>query len=126
MYSKVTSNLNWGRNTKIYSKVLFPKNIKEIKTIIKKNNFIFAGNSRSFGDNSINSKLIISTKNLKNILNYDKKKGLINVESGTLLSEILETILADGWILPLMPGSKYVSVGGIIANNVHGKNSKNG
>ena len=49
---------------------------------------------------------------------------MINVESGTLLSEILETILADGWILPLMPGSKYVSVGGIIANNVHGKNSK--
>ena len=36
MYSKVTSNLNWGRNTKIYSKVLFPKNIKEIKTLIKK------------------------------------------------------------------------------------------
>ncbi len=124
MYSKVTSNLNWGRNTKIYSKVLFPKNIKEIKTLIKKDNFIFTGNSRSFGDNSINSKLIISTRNLKNILNYDKKKGLINVESGTLLSEILETILADGWILPLMPGSKYVSVGGIIANNVHGKNSK--
>ena len=74
MYSKVTSNLNWGRNTKIYSKVLFPKNIKEIKTLIKKDNFIFTGNSRSFGDNSINSKLIISTKNLKNILNYDKKK----------------------------------------------------
>ena len=49
---------------------------------------------------------------------------MINVESGTLLSQILETILADGWILPLMPGSKYVSVGGIIANNVHGKNSR--
>lgn len=124
MYSKITSNLNWGRNTKIYSKVLFPKNINEIKTLIKKDNFIFAGNSRSFGDNPINSKLIVSTKNLKNILNYDKKNGLINVESGTLLSQILEIILKDGWILPLMPGSKYVSVGGIIANNVHGKNSK--
>ena len=57
-------------------------------------------------------------------MDYDKKSGLINVESGILLSEILKIIIADGWILPLMPGSKYVSVGGIIANNVHGKNSK--
>ena len=53
-----------------------------------------------------------------------KKKGLINVESGILLSEVLEVIVPHGWILPVMPGSKYVSVGGIIANNVFGKNSK--
>ena len=125
MYSKVTSNLNWGRNTKIFSKVFFPKNINEIKVFAKKHNLIFSGNNRSFGDNSINPKLIVSTKNLNKILDYDKKSGLINVESGILLSEILKIIIADGWILPLMPGSKYVSVGGIIANNVHGKNSKN-
>ena len=124
MHSKVTSNLNWGRNTKIFSKVFFPKNINEIKVFAKKHNLIFSGNNRSFGDNSINPKLIVSTKNLNKILDYDKKSGLINVESGILLSEILKIIIADGWILPLMPGSKYVSVGGIIANNVHGKNSK--
>ncbi len=124
MESKITSNLNWTRNPKITSNVLFPKNIKEIKTLLKKPNVIFAGNQRSFGDNSINSKIIVSAKNLNRVLFYDKKNGLINVESGTLLSEILKIIVTDGWILPVMPGSKYVSVGGIIANNVFGKNSK--
>tara|TARA_B100000963_G_scaffold352001_1_gene364512 strand:- start:1268 stop:2581 length:1314 start_codon:yes stop_codon:yes gene_type:complete len=123
MDSKITSNLNWGRNSNITSKIFFPKNIQEINKLIKKKNFIFAGNQRSFGDNSINSKSIISTKNLNKILFFNNKSGIISVESGILLSQILKVVSADGWILPVMPGSKYVSVGGIIANNVIGKNS---
>ena len=124
MKTKISSDLNWTKNTKFKSKIFFPENIEEIKTLLKKKNVIFAGNQRSFGDNAINIETIVSLKRIKKIISFDKKKGLINVESGILLSEVLKVIVPHGWILPVMPGSKYVSVGGIIANNVFGKNSK--
>ncbi len=124
MKTKISSNLNWTKHTKFKSKIVYPENIGEIKSIMKEPNIIFAGNQRSFGDNAINSKTIVSLKKIKKILFFDKKKGLINVESGMLLSEILKVIVPEGWILPVMPGSKYVTVGGVIANNVFGKNSK--
>ena len=59
------------------------------------------------------------------VISFDKIKGVINVESGVLISDILKIICKDGWFFPVTPGSKYVSIGGIIANNVHGKNTKN-
>ena len=124
MKTKISSNLNWTKNTKFKSKIFYPENIEEIKSLLKKKNVIFAGNQRSFGDNAINIKTIVSLKRIKKIVSFDKKKGIINVESGILLSEVLKVIVPHGWILPVMPGSKYVSVGGVIANNVFGKNSK--
>ena len=124
MKSKTSFNLNWTKNTKFKSKIFYPEKIDEIKSFAQKTIFIFAGNQRSFGDNAINKRKIVSLKERKKIIFYDKNKGLITAESGILLSEILKVIVPDGWILPVMPGSKYVSVGGIIANNVFGKNTK--
>ena len=124
MKSKTSFNLNWTKNTKFKAKIFYPEKIDEVKSFAKKTNIIFAGNQRSFGDNAINKRKIVSLKERKKIIFYDKNKGLITAESGILLSEILKVIVPDGWILPVMPGSKYVSVGGIIANNVFGKNTK--
>ena len=111
MKSKTSFNLNWTKNTKFKSKIFYPEKIDEIKSFAKKTNIIFAGNQRSFGDNAINKRKIVSLKERKKIIFYDKNKGLITAESGILLSEILKVIVPDGWILPVMPGSKYVSVG---------------
>lgn len=114
---------NWGRNVHSRPKKIQPKNLGELKNIIKKKSYIIAGNQRSFGDVGVNNNLSISMKNFDKIKNFDHKKGIIEVESGLLLKHLLPIIIQKGWFLSVTPGTKYVSVGGIIANNVHGKNT---
>ena len=121
--SQLNYSLNWSRNVKVKPKILFPKNITQLKKIISKKKFITAGNQRSFGDNAINSSLIISMKNFNKVISFNKKKGIIEIQSGTILKDILSLITKEGWFIPVTPGTKYVSIGGMIANNVHGKNT---
>ena len=114
---------NWGRNIHTKQKKIQPKNLNELKNIIKKKSYIITGNQRSFGDVGINKNLSISMKNFDKIKNFDYKKGIIEVESGLLLKDLLSIIIPKGWFLSVTPGTKYISIGGMIANNVHGKNT---
>ena len=124
MISKKKENTNWGKSLKTFPKVYLPKNFKEIKKIINNNkNFLVQGNLRSYGDNALSGNLIISTQNLNKIIKLDEKKGIIEAESGVLLNDLLKIITLKGWFIPVSPGTKYVSLGGMIANNVHGKNT---
>ena len=114
---------NWGRNIHINPKTLSPKNYNELKKIISKKSFILHGNQRSYGDVCLNKDLMVSMTNFNQIKYFDEKKGIIEVESGMLLSNLLPIIIKKGWFIPVTPGTKYVSFGGMIANNVHGKNT---
>jgi len=125
MESQSNFSLNWSGNVKANPKILYPKNLEELKKIIDEKNFIIAGNQRSFGDSSVNSNLIVSMKNFNQVVNFDKIKGIIEVQSGVLLKNILNLIVSEGWCVPVTPGTKYVSIGGMIANNIHGKNILN-
>jgi len=124
MIFKKKENTNWGKSLKTFPKVYLPKNSKEIKKIINNNkSFLVQGNLRSYGDNALSRNLIISTQNLNKIIKFDEKKGIIEAESGVLLNDLLKIITLKGWFIPVSPGTKYVSLGGMIANNVHGKNT---
>ena len=124
MISKKKENTNWGKSIKTFPKVYIPKDFKEIKKIINNNkSFLVQGNLRSYGDNALSRNLIISTQNLNKIIKFDEKKGIIEAESGVLLNDLLKIITLKGWFIPVSPGTKYVSLGGMIANNVHGKNT---
>ena len=68
------------------------------------------------------SKNIISTLNLNKIIEFDKKNGKIIVQSGVLLNDLFNLILPEGWFLPVSPGTKFISIGGAIASDIHGKN----
>ena len=114
---------NWGRNVNSNLKIIQPGNIFELKNLIKKKSYIVIGNQRSFGDVGVNKNLLISMKNFNKIKSIDEKKGIIEVESGALLKNILPIIIPKGWFFSVTPGTKYVSIGGMIANNVHGKNT---
>ena len=63
MKSQSNFSLNWSGSVKANPEMLYPKNLEELKKITDEKNFIIAGNQRSFGDNSVNSKLIVSMKN---------------------------------------------------------------
>ena len=81
------------------------------------------GNGRSYGDVCLNPNgFIWTTKNLDRFLSFDQKNGIISCEAGVLLRDIQRLIVPRGWILPVTPGTQLITVGGAIANDVHGKN----
>ncbi|WP_295432322.1 FAD-binding oxidoreductase [uncultured Thiodictyon sp.] len=81
------------------------------------------GNGRSYGDSCLNNGgTLLATRGLDRFLAFDPGTGLIRCEAGVLLSEILSLTVGGGWFLPVTPGTRYVTVGGAIANDVHGKN----
>ncbi|MDN5870261.1 MAG: FAD-binding oxidoreductase [Nitrococcus sp.] len=81
------------------------------------------GNGRSYGDSCLNyGGLLIDTRGLNRFISFDTVQGVLRCEAGVLLSDILERVVPHGWFLPVTPGTQFVTVGGAIANDVHGKN----
>ncbi len=81
------------------------------------------GYGRSYGDSCLNDGgILLDTRPLKRFIAFDRQEGLLRCEAGLSLADILEVIVPQGWFLPVTPGTKFVSVGGAIANDVHGKN----
>ncbi len=81
------------------------------------------GNGRSYGDSCLNAGGgLLQTRSLDRFIHFDREAGVLACEAGTLLSDILRLVVPAGWFLPVVPGTCYVTVGGAIANDVHGKN----
>ena len=113
---------SWGKNIKVNS------DLQEVFvdiTDLKKTNldgFIPRGNARSYGDSSLN----------KNICKYSPRqdviqlnKNILTVSSNILLHKILDYIVPKGYFLPVLPGTSFVSIGGAVASDIHGKNAHN-
>lgn len=83
--------------------------------------FIPRGNGRCYGDASLHSQ-IISTLNHNKALFFDTENGVFTCQSGMTLDRALEIIVPKGWFLPVTPGTKFITVGGAVASDVHGKN----
>jgi FAD/FMN-containing dehydrogenase len=81
------------------------------------------GNGRSYGDSCLNDGgVLLDSRPLDRFIAFDAETGELTCEAGVLLSEIIDVALPRGWFPPVTPGTKYVTVGGAIANDVHGKN----
>jgi FAD/FMN-containing dehydrogenase len=81
------------------------------------------GYGRSYGDSCLNEDgTLIDTTGLSQFISFDEETGLLRCEAGVSMAEILELLAPRGWFLPVSPGTKFVSVAGAIANDVHGKN----
>jgi FAD/FMN-containing dehydrogenase len=79
------------------------------------------GNGRSYGDSALSTN-IINVKPHDYFIDFDEGNGLLHMQAGVLLSEILESFVPRGWFLKITPGTKLITVGGAIASDVHGKN----
>lgn len=78
---------------------------------------------RSYGDSCLNNDgILLDLSALKRMLAFDEHTGVFRCEAGVLFSEILQIVVPKGWFLPVTPGTQHISVGGAIANDVHGKN----
>lgn len=81
------------------------------------------GLGRSYGDTNLNpGAALIDMRGLDRFMAFDAETGLLTCEAGVSLSQILHMAVPRGWFLPTTPGTRYVTVGGAIANDVHGKN----
>lgn len=113
---------SWGNYPKIESEGFAFENTNELKQILAGHNSLIPhGNGRSYGDSALASK-IIDVKPFNYFLEFNEDTGIIYVQAGVLLSDILEVIIPKGWFLKITPGTKYITVGGAIASDVHGKN----
>ncbi len=118
-----TQYYSWGRYPQVCGNVYAGLNSSKLDPNQWGNNWIAYGNGRSYGDVCLNdSGLIIPTSKLDKFISFDKQNYLLTVEAGVLFSEILSVMAPQGFFLPVTPGTKFVSVGGAIANDVHGKN----
>jgi decaprenylphospho-beta-D-ribofuranose 2-oxidase len=113
---------NWGNFPIVEKEMKSDDSFKKIKEFVLDHNEVIArGNGRCYGDSSLGEH-IFSTKKLNKFISFDRLNGIIECESGVLLSDVLEISVPQGYFLYVTPGTKFVSVGGAIASDVHGKN----
>jgi decaprenylphospho-beta-D-ribofuranose 2-oxidase len=113
---------NWGNYPVVEANeesFAFPEQLR--KLLSSGENFIPRGNGRCYGDASL-AGTTISTLKFDKILSFDPLKGSFECQSGLILDQILEVIVPAGWFLPVTPGTKFITVGGAVASDVHGKN----
>ena len=83
---------------------------------------IARGNGRSYGDASLNPDATIDMLRLDRLIAFDEATGELACEAGVLLSDIIASFVPRGWFVPVTPGTRLVTIGGMIASDVHGKN----
>ena len=112
----------WGRYPRIESQGCSFETTAELKRCLQDSeSYIAYGLGRSYGDSALYKQVIFSRRYNK-ILDFNCETGLLTCESGVGLHEIIDAFLPRGWFLYVTPGTKYVTVGGAIASDVHGKN----
>src|SRR5882757_2029096 len=115
---------SWGRFPKLFAEVrplFWEEDSPASVAFVTKN--LAVGMGRSYGDVCLlQHGTLLTTPNLDRLISFDAETGLLRCEAGVTLAEILDFAVPRGWFLPVSPGTKYVTVGGAIANDIHGKN----
>jgi len=86
-------------------------------------NTLARGFGRSYGDSGLNlGGGLVDMTGLDRVLAFDREAGVLRADAGMSLEAVLRLVVPAGWFLPVTPGTKFVSLGGAVANDVHGKN----
>lgn len=116
---------SWGRLRRVPHHVSRPAFLDEAQGAVHPGEAPLAcyGLGRSYGDVCLNENgRLLVTDLLDRIVLFDRERGLLRAEAGLSLDRLLRVIVPAGWFVPAMPGTKFVTLGGAVANDVHGKN----
>lgn len=114
---------SWGRLFRPQQTIIPLHSCFDIPAFDRAQSYLAYGNGRSYGDSCLNDEgILLATRSLDRFIDFDRHTGLLSCEAGVTLEEIIRLVLPKGWFLPVTPGTKFVTVGGAIANDVHGKN----
>ena len=113
----------WGRYPSKLADYSEPAGLAEFQELTSSHgsSTIVRGAGRSYGDSAL-AERIISSRYLDNFISFDENKGVLVCGAGLTIDQILTVMVPKGWFLPVVPGTKFVSVGGAIASDIHGKN----
>ncbi|MBI4937184.1 MAG: FAD-binding oxidoreductase [Nitrosomonadales bacterium] len=121
MVTKVAPISGWGRYPVEPCELERPERYADLRPF--EGGLIVRGQGRSYGDASLNENgRVLLTERVNRLLELDAEKGILRAEAGVTLAEALDVIVPKGWFLPVTPGTKFVSLGGCVAADVHGKN----
>ncbi|WP_106380832.1 FAD-binding oxidoreductase [Abditibacterium utsteinense] len=116
----------WGRFPRENCRVARAEKGRELREVAQNApvpTLIARGLGRSYGDAALNLDAgVVLLEKLNRFLDFDEQNGILNAEAGASFASIAETFTSRGWFLPVVPGTKWITLGGAIAADVHGKN----
>ena len=113
----------WGNYPRISTDLVAPRRSVDVPTLTRdRSGLIARGNGRAYGDAAIGADLTASMLGLSRMRAFDPATGVLTVEAGVMIDDILAVFVPRGFFLKVVPGTKFVTIGGAIAADVHGKN----
>jgi len=116
----------WGQFPVETCRVFRPEKRASLEAILAsgaESSYIARGLGRSYGDAALNRDGgVICFERLNRLIAFDPETDVLECEAGVTFAEILDCFLPRGYFLPVTPGTKFVTLGGAIAHDVHGKN----
>src|SRR5689334_7211097 len=113
---------SWGRYPKA-SQQEMPVNWRSDPLPRGRSPLLAYGRGRSYGDCCLNDGgTLLVTSGLDRFISFDGANGVVRCETGVTLGELLELVVPRGFFVPVLPGTRFVTLGGAIANDIHGKN----
>lgn len=111
----------WGGYPRIEAEVCSPRELAHLPDA-NNGDIIMRGQGRSYGDAALSRSGVVVLSEHLNRIGSVNEEGLLCAAAGATLDEVLRAVVAQGWFPPVVPGTKYVSLGGCLATDVHGKN----
>lgn len=113
----------WGRYPTVEAELRRASGATAVASPIAPGQSLIArGNGRSYGDASLHQRTMLDMRGLDRLVDFNPDTGLIACEAGLLLADLITLMLPRGWWVPVTPGTKLVTIGGMVASDVHGKN----
>ena len=120
---KRTDYTGWGRALHATAELARPERMSALKALVADAPAPAIGGLRSYGDAALNDGgRAIDMTRLDRMIGFDPATGIVEVEAGVRIGDLGHAFAQRGWIPPVMPGTGFATVGGCIANDVHGKN----
>lgn len=118
----LTELTGWGANLRVLCQLQEPSSTFDAPRLLDPAGSIARGLGRSYGDCAINANgQVLGTHRMDRLLAFDDATGTLLCEAGASLESIIAVFAPRGWFPMITPGTKFVTVGGCIANDIHGK-----
>ena len=121
---EVTTELGgWGRYPRCCSTLLTADSVASVRALQRDlEGYVARGAGRAYGDAGVGLPSTIAMRSLDRMRHFDPASGVLTVEAGVTLKDVIDALLPRGWFVPVVPGTSFVTVGGMVAADVHGKN----
>lgn len=114
----------WGRAPVATCSAWRPEKQRHVQNIITNHDegLIARGLGRSYGDAALQTSGVLCTDRLNHFIALDTQRGTVKAQAGLSLADVMANTIPKGWLPPVIPGTRHVTLGGCFASNVHGKN----